>query len=60
MKIELNKDINIVNDIKNKLKETNGYCPCAIIHNDDTKCMCKEFRERDTSGYCHCGLYHKS
>lgn len=60
MKIELNKDINIVNDIRNKLKETNGYCPCAIVHNDDTKCMCKEFIERNTPGYCHCGLYYKS
>lgn len=25
---------------------------------DDTKCMCKEFREQE-SGWCHCGLYYK-
>ena len=30
---------------------------------DDTKCMCKQFREQiadpDFEGYCHCMLYYK-
>nr|CAI9751425.1 hypothetical protein DGKKSRWO_DGKKSRWO_CDS_0134 [uncultured phage]CAI9752311.1 hypothetical protein CVNMHQAP_CVNMHQAP_CDS_0134 [uncultured phage] len=46
-------------EIEKKLKENGGYCPCALVHTDDYKCMCKEFRNRDTSGYCHCGLYYK-
>jgi ferredoxin-thioredoxin reductase catalytic subunit len=45
-------------EVKRKLKEYGGYCPCSIIRNEDTKCMCKEFREQK-SGMCHCGLYIK-
>lgn len=37
-----------------------GYCPCAVTKTDDTKCMCKEFRERMSDGPCHCGLYNKT
>jgi len=40
------------------LKANNGYCPCKIIKNEDTKCICKEFMEQDL-GECHCGLYKK-
>lgn len=58
MKIELNENIELVNKIRKGLKESDGYCPCTIIKNQDTKCMCKEFREQ-TSGECHCGLYIK-
>jgi ferredoxin-thioredoxin reductase catalytic subunit len=39
------------------IKENGGYCPCSIEKTDDTKCMCKEFRE---TGVCHCGLYKYS
>lgn len=56
--IRLNNDTAIVAEIKYKLKESNGYCPCKIQKNEDTKCMCKEFREQE-SGECHCGLYIK-
>ena len=45
-------------EVKRKLKENGDYCPCSIIRNEDTKCMCKEFREQK-SGMCHCGLYIK-
>lgn len=45
--------------IEQKLKENGGYCPCSIIQSEDTKCMCKEFREKTTIGLCHCGLYFK-
>lgn len=58
MKIIVNPDPNIVNDIRNKLKENEGYCPCRLNKTPDTKCMCKQFREQD-SGICHCGLYIK-
>ena len=59
MKIKLNSDTEIVNTIKEGLKKTGGYCPCRREKTDDTKCMCKEFREMD-EGVCHCGLYIKS
>ena len=56
--IKLNDNKELVKEIKQKLKENNGYCPCSLIKTDDTKCMCKEFREQNT-GECHCGLYVK-
>lgn len=40
------------------VKQNDGYCPCAIFKNEDTKCVCKEFREQE-SGTCHCGRYEK-
>lgn len=59
MKIVVSKDKEKVNAIRQALKENNGYCPCSFIQSDDTKCMCKEFREQDHPGLCHCGLYEK-
>lgn len=47
-------------EVRQKLKENNGYCPCRIDKTPDTKCMCKEFREqieKGIGGKCHCGLY---
>lgn len=40
------------------LKRNGGYCPCSVQKTNDTKCMCKDFRETD-NGICHCGLYIK-
>lgn len=47
-----------VEDIRRRLKDNNGYCPCASKKTEDTKCMCKAFREQE-EGECHCGLYVK-
>lgn len=58
MKIRVNPDEEIVSIIRRGLKENGGYCPCAIVQTEDTKCMCKEFREME-SGICKCGLYIK-
>lgn len=58
-KIKLTDDIELRDEIRQRLKENGGYCPCALAQNDDTKCMCKEFREM-TEGTCHCGLYVKT
>lgn len=58
MKVKINDNKELVNEIRTKLKENNGYCPCSLIKSEDTKCMCKEFREQDI-GECHCGLYIK-
>ena len=57
-KITLNEDKELVDSIRKKLKENNYFCPCRLVKNEDTKCMCKEFREQ-TEGECHCGLYVK-
>lgn len=58
MTIRLNDDKEYVAEIRKALKANNGYCPCALVKNQDTKCICKEFLEMD-SGMCHCGLYIK-
>ncbi len=60
MNIVQNPDKEFVAEIKHALKENNGYCPCSIMKNADTKCRCKEFRdqiERGEPGACHCGLW---
>lgn len=59
MKIILNEDELLVEEVRKRLRDNDGYCPCAIVHNDDTKCMCKAFREDTDEGECHCGLYIK-
>ena len=58
LKITYNQDKQIVDKILDALDKNNGYCPCKLEKNSDTKCMCKEFREQK-EGYCHCGLYIK-
>lgn len=57
--IHINPDKTKVKEIRNNIKLNGGYCPCALAHNKDTLCMCKEFRENIKSGYCHYGLYYK-
>lgn len=59
MKIKLSKDKELVAEIKQKLKDNGGYCPCRLEQTEDTKCPCKEFREQNEVGECHCGLYEK-
>lgn len=34
-----------------------GYCCCALVKDEDTKCMCRAFREQEKPGPCHCGRY---
>lgn len=59
MQIRISTDKELVRDIRERLKANGGYCPCRLIKNDDTKCICKEFLEQDFEGPCHCGLYIK-
>ena len=58
MGVYLNPDKEYVREMKKKLKDNGGYCPCSLVKNADTKCMCKDFKESE-SGMCHCGLYIK-
>lgn len=60
MKITLNPDKDHVNKIREKLKANDGYCPCVLIKDATTKCMCKDFIEDTEEGPCHCGLYIKT
>ena len=63
MKVILNPDEEIVKTIKEGLKAKDGYCPCRLERTEDTKCMCKEFKQQildpDFEGFCHCMLYYK-
>ena len=44
---------------RNKEKYGKKYCPCSLVRDEDTVCMCKEFREME-EGTCHCQLYVKT
>lgn len=60
MKVVKTADKEYVKEIQKKIRENNGYCPCRLKKTEDTKCMCKEFREqieRNEPGFCHCKLY---
>lgn len=63
MRIRQTDDKALANLILGQLKTNGGYCPCRLEKTDDTKCMCKEFREQikddNFEGFCHCGLYNK-
>ena len=61
LKIIKNPNEEIVSEIKARLKETNGNCPCVLpnVWSDDTKCPCRNFREQIVEGECHCGLFMK-
>lgn len=60
MRIELNKDEEIVNEVRQALKANDGYCPCKIEHLPENRCMCRDFINNVPAGeYCHCGLYKK-
>lgn len=63
-----NKSVSIVQnpdklyalEVRKRLRENDGYCPCALEKAEDNKCMCREFRDmikRGEIGTCHCGLY---
>lgn len=58
MHIRVNSDKKLVSEIRRKLKENDGYCPCSLVKDEDHKCICKDFIEQE-SGLCHCGLYEK-
>lgn len=63
MKVRYNEDQEIVNSVTEGLARTGGYCPCRLERTEDTKCVCREFREQikdpNFEGYCHCFLYYK-
>lgn len=59
MKIVVNSDKELVKEVRAGLKRTGGYCPCRVARTEDTKCLCKDFRDQSNEGECYCGLYIK-
>lgn len=59
MKIYKNPNPQEFADISEAVKLNDGYCPCLLNKNDDTKCMCKDFRDSTETDFCHCGRYYK-
>lgn len=59
-KIVLNDDLELVAEVNRQLQETRGYCPCALKHTQEFKCICEAFRKSLTNGEeceCFCGKY---
>ena len=48
-------------EMTKEVKIQNQQCPCVVAwaRTEDTKCVCKEFREQKTEGHCHCRRYQK-
>lgn len=63
MKVIYNPDTEMVKTVKEGLARTGGYCPCRLERTEETKCICKEFKEQiadeNFEGFCHCMLYYK-
>lgn len=59
MKIIKNPDSKKYEQVTKLVKNNDGYCPCMLFKTEDTKCMCKEFRDKTEPGLCHCGRFVK-
>lgn len=57
MKKLIIKEINP--SIKELVDQCDGYCPCALVRDEDNKCMCKTFKDMDHPGKCFCGRFEK-
>ena len=47
------------NEIAEAVKLNDNHCPCLPYKNEDTKCMCKNFRDSKDVDFCHCGRFYK-
>lgn len=52
--MKVNDDEEHVQKILKALEQKDGYCPCVLLKNEDTKCPCKKMREENK---CCCKLY---
>ena len=57
--IKQNPNEDALKEIVEAVDANEGYCPCALVKDDDTKCMCKEFRDNEDTDFCHCGRFYK-
>lgn len=47
------------NEITEAVAANDGYCPCAVVKDENTKCICKKFKESNDTDFCHCGRFYK-
>lgn len=59
MTIKFAKDKETTQKILDAVKKNDGYCPCRLIKDESTICVCEEFRAAPAGETCHCGLYYK-
>lgn len=59
LKIIPNPDKDKYDSITQAVKDNDNYCPCSLVRNENSKCICKEFREQDYEGFCHCTRFKK-
>lgn len=52
--LKLNPDDTYLGFIKKAINDNNGFCPCELDRNEDTKCPCVNVR---SNGVCQCELY---
>ncbi len=60
IKIRVSSDKAQVEKIRKLLRENEGFCPCQVVKDQDSRCMCTDFLNKVKEGYigpCHCGLY---
>lgn len=57
--VEINPNEDKLKEITEAVYANGGYCPCAITKDEDTKCMCKSFRDSEDVDFCHCGRFYK-
>lgn len=60
MRIIENKNKETVEIVRKQIKENDGYCLCSSDKNEDTKCMCKDFRESTSLGFLSLQIIRKS
>lgn len=59
LKVKPHPHSELFQEISKAIKDNGGYCCCAMAKNEDTECMCKNFREQTEGGFCHCGRFFK-
>lgn len=59
LKIIKNPDEEFYTKISKAVEDSNGFCPCLIYQDENTKCICQDFKMQDAVGKCHCGRYVK-
>lgn len=59
LKIIPNPNKEEYDEISQAVKDNSGYCPCLLEKSENSKCICKDFREQTIEGFCHCGRYQK-
>ena len=60
MTLRVSDNRELVEEVRRKLRDNDGYCPCKLIKDETTKCPCAEtINELPVGQECHCGLYIK-